>query len=317
MDTIIVQHTTFLKEMVSNGKLTALRKSELKFDVGEKLVKLNVKNGQKVAKGEVIAVLEQYEFQKKVKETNTALRKAKLELQNLLIGQGYEIDVDSTKIPEALYETAALRSGYLSALDQERDARYAYQSTVLRAPFSGKVANLKYRVFEQVSPGEVFCILIDDAEFEVEFSLVESEIRDIQVGGTVTIIPFSLEKEFHGKVSEINPLIDENGLVTVKARVKNSGELMEGMNVKVLSQREVPDQLVVPKSAVVLRQNQEVLFKYVAGQAFWTYVKTGLENSTSYTVMAHPEKGGTLAAGDTIIVSDNLNLAHESPVKVK
>lgn len=317
VDTMIVQNTTFLKEMVSNGKLKALRKSELKFNVGEKLVQLNVKNGQKVGGGETIAVLEQYTYRQRMNETNTALKKARLDLQNLLIGQGYDLETDSANIPKALFETTALRSGYLSALGQEEDARYAYQGTVLKAPFAGKIANLKYKVFEQVNPGEVFCVLIDDSEFEVEFSLVESEIRDIEVGGTVTIIPFSLDKEFRGKVSEINPLIDENGLITVKARVKNTGELMEGMNVKVLSQREVPNQLVVPKSAVILRQNQEVLFKYVDGVAFWTYVQTGLENSTSYTVIAHPEKGGTLAAGDTVIISDNLNLAHESAVKIK
>jgi hypothetical protein len=84
--------------------------------------------------------------------------------------------------------------------------------------------------------------------------------------------------------------------------------------VKVKIETAVPGQLVVPKSAVVQRQNQEVLFKYTNGIAFWTYVKTGYENSTSYTVTAHPDKGGTLMAGDTVIISGNLNLAHESEV---
>lgn len=68
---------------------------------------------------------------------------------------------------------------------------------------------------------------------------------------------------------------------------------------------------------MVLRQNQEVLFKYVNGSAFWTYVQTGLENSTSYSVTAHPDKGGVLQEGDTVIISNNLNLAHESEVKLK
>jgi hypothetical protein len=68
---------------------------------------------------------------------------------------------------------------------------------------------------------------------------------------------------------------------------------------------------------VVLRQNQEVLFKYVGGRAYWTYVQTGLGNTTSLTVTAHPDKGGTLQPGDTIIISDNLNLAHKSVVQLK
>ena len=78
-----------------------------------------------------------------------------------------------------------------------------------------------------------------------------------------------------------------------------------------------PVSLVVPKPAVVLRDNQEVLFKIVGGKAYWTYVKTLLENSDSYAVIAHPDKGATLEPGDTVIVSGNLNLAHESGVEVR
>ena len=68
----------------------------------------------------------------------------------------------------------------------------------------------------------------------------------------------------------------------IKAELANPGMLMEGMNVEVVIQKEMPDKLIVPKPAVVMRQNQEVLFKYVKGKAFWTYVKTLHENSSFY-----------------------------------
>jgi uncharacterized protein YaiI (UPF0178 family) len=42
----------------------------------------------------------------------------------------------------------------------------------------------------------------------------------------------------------------------------------------------------------------------------WNYVTTGLENVDSYTV----EDG--LKEGDVVIVSGNINLAHEAPVSV-
>jgi len=104
----------------------------------------------------------------------------------------------------------------------------------------------------------------------------------------------------------------------VKALVKNTGGLMDGMNVKVMVEKDVPNQLVVPKSAVLLRDNQEVLFRCTKDSiAFWTYIQTTGENTTSYSVIAHPDKGATLNSGDTIIVSGNLNLAHESKVVVK
>lgn len=223
---------------------------------------------------------------------------------------------DSTNIPENIWEMADIRSGYRSAKNDLSSAKYELTACVLTAPFLGKIANIKQKSFEHLNSSEAFCTIIDDSEFEVEFNVTESEINDIKTGSKVKISPFSgEERNYPGTVTEINSIIDENGLILVKAKLKNPGELIEGMNVTVLIEKETPDQLVVPKSAVVLRQNQEVLFKCINDSvAFWTYVKTLHENSSSYSVIAHPDKGGILEAGDTVIISGNLNLAHESIV---
>lgn len=316
VDTLVLQSAVFTKELVSNGKLKALRKSDLKFRVSGELQKIKVKNGQWVKAYQSIAILDQFEYRQKLAEAETTLSTAELELADVLLGRRYKLE-DSAKVPKDIFKMARIRSGHIGAVRDLETAKYELAATILRAPFAGKIANLKSNPYEQVDPGEAFCTLIDDSEFEVEFYLIESEIEDINLKDEVKILPYSLSSEFKGYVSEINPVIDENGLIMVKARVKNTGSLMEGMNVKVLVEKKVPGQLVVPKPAVVLRQNQEVLFKYVNGKAFWTYVQTGLENSTSYTVQAHPEKGGSLEPGDTVIISGNLNLAHESEVKIK
>ena len=83
------------------------------------------------------------------------------------------------------------------------------------------------------------------------------------------------------------------------------------MNVRASAFRSVGKQWVVPKTAVVLRTGKQVVFTVVDGKAVWNYVQTGLENATEYTVT-----GETLKEGDLIIVTGNINLAHESPVKV-
>jgi membrane fusion protein (multidrug efflux system) len=87
------------------------------------------------------------------------------------------------------------------------------------------------------------------------------------------------------------------------------------MNVKVSIKRAIPGQLVVPKQSVVLRQNREVLFRYTKGTAYWTYINVLDENENQYSVIA--AEGATLELGDTVIISNNLNLAHESEVEVK
>ena len=69
--------------------------------------------------------------------------------------------------------------------------------------------------------------------------------------------PFVHEEEtYEGTVTEINPTIDERGLVAVKARVKNTSDtLMDGMNVRVVVENAVEQQFVVPKEAVVERSS--------------------------------------------------------------
>ena len=87
------------------------------------------------------------------------------------------------------------------------------------------------------------------------------------------------------------------------------------MNVKVSIKETIINQLVVPKQAVVLRQNHEVLFRYTKGSAYWTYINVLYENENQYSVEA--VEGATLEPGDTVIISNNLNLAHESEVEIE
>jgi membrane fusion protein, multidrug efflux system len=317
VEIMVVQKGVFRKELVNNGKLVALRKSELQFRVGDQLEKLNFRNGDLVKAGSVIAQLTTFTYGQQLNNARIQLKKTRLEMQNLLIGQGYNTS-DTTNIPPHIFEMASVKSGYAEAVQSLETARYNMESTRLVAPFDGVLANITQKRYDRINAGAAFCNLIDDSEFEVEFRIVESEIGDIHVGDEVQIITFSNQTNCKGQISEINPVVDANGLIIVKAQVKNSGGLMDGMNVKVLVEKDIPDQLVVPKSAVVLRDNQEVLFKCTKDSiAFWVYVKTGFENSSSYSVQADPDKGGSLQAGDTVIVSGNLNLAHESKVIAK
>ncbi len=316
VDVMVLQTSNFKRELVSNGNLKATRKSVLKYKVSEELIELNFRNGDYVTKRATIAELSSADQRERIAKGKTELKRAELELADFLLGHGNIALEDTARMSPELLKIGKIRSGYESAQQELESAQQEFASCFLKAPFSGKIANLKYNLFEQVNSGEEFCTLIDDKVFEVEFSVLETELKDIEVGKVAKIAPFSLETIFEGSITEINPMVDENGLVTAKALVKNTRNLVEGMNVKIFIESIIPEQMVVPKEAIVLRQNQEVLFKVVDGKAYWTYVKTLNENSSSFSVIAHPDKGATLSPGDSVIVSGNLNLAHESEVEV-
>lgn len=307
----VIRYADFGKEILSNGKLKALQKADLYFRTTENVYKIFFRNGDKVTKGQVIASIDNFTLRNTLNQCIEQFEKAKLDLADLLIGQGYSV-IDSGQIPSNILLAARIKSGYDRAKNQLELAEYNFNHSHIRAPFSGVLADLKMNEFNRAGTGEKFCTLIDNTRFEAEFNVLENEIYSLQKGQSVRIIPFSTEHlEVNGTISQINPVIDQNGMVTVKALCVNTkNKLIEGLNVKVLIQEKVPKQLIIPKSALVLRSGKQVVFTFENGLAKWNYVKTGLENSSSFTI----SEG--LKEGDSVIVEGNLNLAHDSKVEL-
>ncbi|MFA6770635.1 MAG: efflux RND transporter periplasmic adaptor subunit, partial [Bacteroidales bacterium] len=292
-------------------------KSALLFKAQGIISQILVKNGSYVKKDQKVAMLDSNPAQLKLLQAQERMEKANLDFADKLIGYGYGRDTAS--VPADLLRVIKIQSGYNQTVNDLRQAQEDLENTILRAPFSGKIANIEGRAYEPNS-GE-FCTLIDDSKFEVEFSLLESELTFIRTGNTVKVSSFSEPTLFYqGLVTQINPVVDDKGQIKVMAQVNNSsGKLMEGMNVKVIAQSLLHGHLVVPKSAVVMRDNFDVLFRLDAttGKAMWTYVNVLMTNTESHSVVANKEKNATLDEGDIIIVAGNLNLADGSNVEIK
>jgi RND family efflux transporter MFP subunit len=306
---MLLRYGDFNKEIMSNGKLVALKKADLKFRSSENVAEVLVKNGDRVIQGQVIAKLDNFTLSNTLKKSRYQFEKAKIELQDVLISQGYN-NIDTTLIPGNTMKTARGRSGIDAALAELEMAEYNFRASVLRAPFSGIVANLFSKENNLSNQSEEFCTIIDDSRFEAEFPVLESELSSVKQGQTVRIIPFSNNDiEVKGEIIKINPVVDQNGMVKVNAVCTNdSHKLFEGMNVKIVLEDKVPHQLVIPKQAVVLRSEKQVVFTYSAGRAKWVYIKTGLENISSFVVTEG------LQEGDSVIYEGNLNLAHDTGV---
>lgn len=316
VDVMTLERTVFTRQLIANGKLAAVARSSLAFKSPGMICSVGVRNGETVRKGDEIARLDRTESGLALESARLALDKAGLDLYDVLAGQGYTAK-DTSEVPSRVMKMARMRSGYDAALNSMHKAELDYEGAVLRAPFSGKVANIKLRRYDQ-SGSEPFCSLIDDSSFDVDFTVLESEYGFIEEGLRVRVEPFaSAGKHLYGEIVSINPTVDRNGQVFVRARVRNDGSLIDGMNVRVTVEKEVPGCLVVPKSAVVIRDNLEVLFRYSDGKAQWTYVHTLMSNGNSYAVEANEDRGAELSEGDRIIVSGNLNLADGSEVTIK
>lgn len=306
----VLELQPFEHELVSNGKVTAKEQADLRFETAEVVAHIFVKNGEHVRKGQKLAELDKFRLMNKTAQAKDALERAKLELKDVLIGQGYPAD-EEAKVPADIMQLARVKSGYDQSLAQYELARYEEEHATLTAPFDGVVANLFSKPYNVASTSETFCTVVGTQGMEVEFTVLESELPLIKSGDKVVVTPFSeASSRQDGRITEINPLMDEKGMVKVKAEVSGRSRLFSGMNVRVNVRRSLGKQLVIPKSAVVLRSGKQVVFTLRKGKAQWNYVQTGLENTEQYSITEG------LQEGDTVIVTGNVNLAHEAAVTI-
>ncbi len=302
----------FNDELISNGTLMAARKADLSFQSNEVVAGILVKNGDRVVKGQALASLEDFNLKQALAQANDSYQRARLELQDVLIGQGYSLEAEAAIPPEVL-KIAKVRSNFEQARLSLEMAEHNLKVATLYAPFNGVVANLTTKVHNKPDGSKAFCTILDMEHPEVQFNILENELTRVKAGDAVLVSPFSNdEKVSKGRITEVNPVIDKNGMVMVKARLEQAQPgLFDGMNVRVRVQRATDRQLMIPKSALVLRNNRKVVFTSKEGRAQWVYVQTSLENSTSYVVTEG------LNEGDSVIFEGNINLAHESPIIVR
>ncbi len=306
--TVKLERSAFYHELISNGKAYSSEKAVVPFKVNGIIKELHIKNGQKVKAGDLLAVIEDFDYKTRLIQAKQGLEKAEINFKDDLLSN-YSTP-DSTGLSAAKIKISRIRSGLNDAITALTIAEYNYNNTRIYSPTSGVVANLEAAKWNPSQNYKSLCTVIFDEVMEVEFPVIESEYGFISNGMPVGIIPFINDSSLiSGRITQINPQVDENGMVKVKAGFRNNGRLIDGMNVKVVIRKSVPDRLVVPKEALVIRQGKDVIFVRQDSTAIWKYVTVEFENSTSLSI-----KEG-LAEGDLVIISGNINLAHETTVR--
>ena len=223
----------------------------------------NIKLGQKVKKGQLLAKLDNVQarlsYEQSITQLNSAesqMNTSKLSLNRVRAlyekGSSSLSDFESAK---NAYKTA--QESYESAkrgVDiQKEQVRYGY----LYAPETGVIADVIAEVDENVSPGQTIAILNAGKEMEITLGIPESVINGIQLEKNVKInfsaIP---NRQFEGEVSEVAPTVDPNNLTyPVRVKVlKAVEEIKSGMTATVIFDfNEVTSDkkaLVVPAKAV-------------------------------------------------------------------
>lgn len=240
-----------LPESVSTctmGKVVAEHFADLSFETALPIERVLVRNGQQVRRGQVLAQLDQFKLRNAVAKQERAIEQAQLQMeqahlqmQDVIISQGYDPDKTS-QVPASVVHNADVKSGYALSKSQLASARiqlaaaqHELRSGVLTAPFDGVVANVTIQAHQLAQAGQPVCRVIASGDMAVEFRVMEADLGRYQQGTALSIIPIADKSQhYDATVCEINPVVDKQGAVTIRAHVSHAADLFDGMNVEVI-----------------------------------------------------------------------------------
>ena len=159
-------------QLIFNGKIKEKSLTSLSFRVGGPLAKLNVKTGDYVKAGQVIAEIDKRDYQLQVQTTKVQLQQVESEYQR------YKQLVEQDKIPENTFEK--IKAGYLMAKTAYENAQNQLKDTELKAPFSGYIYQKKVENYQRVEPGAPIVSIIDLSELEVVVAVPENQLQRVR-----------------------------------------------------------------------------------------------------------------------------------------
>lgn len=227
------------------------------------ITQFNLKVGQQVRKGDLLAKLDNVQarlnYESAISAKNSAasqMNTAKLSLERtrILYEKGslslseYESAKNSYETAQASFESSQRKIG----IEQEQ-IRYGF----LYAPEDGIIAAVEAEIEENVTPGQNIAVLNAGTEMEIALGLPESVINRVQRDMNVNINFPVLEKEtFSGTVTEVSPSVDSNtATYPVRIVLNNSTEqIRSGMAANITfnfgEEEKGTRQLVVPPISV-------------------------------------------------------------------
>ncbi len=295
----------------ATGKLEAASQVTAVIEQPGYLLEMNVKEGQTVSKGEVIARLDPTEAEMRLEKAQISLRNANAEFENAK--EGYPTDFSSGNEERIKFLETQLKSksGVYLAEIELREAQLNFERCEVKAPISGKVADVKFREGSLVSSSQELCEILSTNQLVLKVKVLESDINLISLNQKAEIYPVSTSQNaIEGRVTGINPKVDESGLVQVSITLTTQNNLLPGMNARAIIRSPQSNSLVVPKAALVYRSGRAVVFTVENNESKWNYVEVGKDNGQEVEILEGIEDKST------VITSNNLQLAHQAPVQI-
>ena len=310
VNTIKARHLDFQYIIESSGKIRSEREQLVTSELEGKVVLCNATEGKIVGAGELIAKLESENIQFRIKRAELNRFNNEKEYESQLLGYENLLKNISASEVQNIKKKLKIAAGLsLSELDI-KEAEHDLTKTLIIAPYNGVLSDINIAAGQLVKAGRELFRIYDPGSLILEIRILEGDIFLFKKGLVADVIPVAApNRVFKATVTSINPYINEDGMVLVKLKPKESKEIFPGMNCKVVVKVTAGHSLVVPRESIIMRGGKPVIFTIEGRKAKWNYVKPGRSNGTEMEILEG------IKQGDRVIISNNLQLSHDSPIR--
>lgn len=293
------------------GVVEAREFSTLAFKVGGRLTEFNVKSGQQVKKGNIIARIRPFDFKLEYETAqanyNTAKaiyeRNRRLYAADAVAQQNVEIaDADYTQAKAAL-----------------NIAGRTLENTTLYAPFEGFIEQRYVENFEEVAAGQPIVKLVNPRNIEIRFTLPENGIQLLQMPKKV-FVEFDTQKgkRFAAEIKEYVYSSQGTGipvtlLVTDEAFAPYREEVFPGFSCQVTWEIDnmEAEHFFIPTSALTTEKDKE--YVWIVNRPTLTVQRRAIK-TTRYANQALVNEG--LDNDDLIVTAGSSSLQEGQKIKI-
>jgi membrane fusion protein (multidrug efflux system) len=267
---------------------------------------LNVEEGDRVSKGQVLAVLDRG-------DEEIAVKKAEARLENARLAYERAVDLFSKELLSQ-EDHDKLKVDFEVAEQELAEARWELERNTFRAPFSGRVTARKIQVGQHLRPGDELFQITDFDPLIARIHLPETDVLGLSEGRGVRIaLNADPEVRFSGRIRQISPVVDTaTGTVklTIEADHAPAG-VRPGSFVSVNIVRQTrADSILLPRQAVIRELQASHVFVVRDGIAEKREVTLGLEEGAWVEALEGVE------AGEQVVVAGQGGLKDGESIRI-
>lgn len=273
VDTVVAQEVAENQSVI--GVLYYERTSEISTEVAGLVTSINVVEGQKVAKDDVVLKLDTEILERQIDLTRTRIEQIDLRIDNAKKNfERLEEIYEQSGVSEKVYDDASY--AYQDAIKEKQATRDTLEKlliqkkrSVIRAPFDGIVLHKNTDVGGWVPQGGRVVTIGSSADLFVRAPIAEKMLQFVDIGEKISVTINAFDKKVTGTVINIDPVADiKTKNVFVKINIPHQPLVAENMSATVYISSGPKHKLsIIKRSALIKNQGKNYIYTVKEGKA--------------------------------------------------